>query len=135
MNSPLICQLLSIIYIPLASSASLELSISSKPLIVCMDVAHTHTHTRTSSYLTLPHAPCPETHTHTHTYTYIHTHSWTCRRMCSQGWSWLAAWIGAAGSESSSMPAMLLSTGKPSTTLDLTSKAWTWKRSNGFGVE
>ena len=87
MNSPLICQLLSIIYIPLASSASLELSISSKPLIVCMDVAHTHTHTRTSSYLTLPHAPCPETYnTRTSTYTHTARRAGGCVLMAGVGW-------------------------------------------------
>jgi len=87
--------------------------------------AHLHKHIHTYMHV----------HMHTHIHIYTHTHSWTCQRMCSQGWSWLVAWIGAAGSESSSMPAMLPSTGKPSTTLDLSSKAWTWKRSNGFGVE
>ena len=67
--------MLSITYITSANSTSLELSISSKPLIVCMVVAHTHTHTHPhiSHYHT--HPALKHTHTHTHAHTHIHTHT------------------------------------------------------------
>ena len=63
--------MLSITYITSANSTSLELSISSKPLLVCMAVAHTHTHTH-------PHISHYHTHPalkHTHAHTHIHTHT------------------------------------------------------------